>query len=156
VLEFDASPELLLAHGSHRDVRVTTKAPLLEVPVVDAGGDQDLPERLHISDSFCARTQIGVANNLNERGPGAIQVDGGVVADTMHVLPRVFLHVDTRDPCALELTAEFVLEVPRGAIGTIELADLVAFGEVRIEVVLPGEDALGSYREPQRERRPYR
>src|SRR5690606_2231157 len=118
VLEFDARPELRFPLRANGDVCVTAEAPLLKVSVVHAGRNEDLAERLHVGDRLRARAQVGLADDLDERSAGAIQINSGVVPDTMHVLPRVLLHVNTRDAGALHFAAELVLEMARGAVGT--------------------------------------
>src|SRR5688572_29676604 len=71
----------------------------------------------------------------------------------MQILASIFLHVNARDSCALPLPIDLEIEVPALGIGLLELTDLVALGQVRIEVVLASEDALLVNLEPKSESR---
>ncbi len=71
-------------------------------------------------------------------------------------LPGVLLHVDPRDPDPLRLPVDLDVDVAAQGERQLVLGDLVRLGEVRVEVVLPGEDAPALHRAGGGERRPDR
>ena len=56
-------------------------------------------------------------------------------------LPGVLFHVDARQAHALHLAIQFDVDVAAGTDGQLVLANLIAFGQIRVEVILAGEDA---------------
>ena len=59
----------------------------------------------------------------------------------MDVFPGVFFHVDARQAHALQRAIHFDVDVAAGADGQLVLANLITLGQIRVEVILAGEDA---------------
>ena len=89
-----------------------------------------------IGGGFLRAAQVRLGHDLEQRRPGAVEVDAGhAVKHLVQRLPRVFLEVGAGDsylPRNLDVSAlndwNFVL------------ADLVALGQIGVEVVLAFED----------------
>ena len=96
VLQLDARAELRLAQGADAHVRVAPEASLLEVAVVDADEDEDVAQHTQVLRGFRRAAQIGLADDLDERYAGAVEVDHARVP-AVRALACVLLHVDARD-----------------------------------------------------------
>src|SRR6185312_12676433 len=138
--ELDPGPELGLAGGADAHVGVTAEAPLLEVPVVHADEDEELAEDAQVLGRLGRAPQIGLADDLDQGRPGAVQVDDRAPPE-VDVLAGVLLHVDPGDADDLLLPVDLDLELAATAEGLVVLAYLVALGEVGVKVVLAGEAA---------------
>ena len=136
-------PKALAPLRAERDVRVAAEAPLLHVPVADLEIDEDLVEALEIGRRLFGAADVRLADDLDERDPRPVQIDvAHGVELVVHELSRVLLHVDPGDPDLLLPSVELHLDpaVLGGRLGI--LGDLVPLGEVGVEIVLPGEEAL--------------
>ena len=98
-----------------------------------------------IGHRFVRATQIRFRYNFEQRSTGPVKIDARAGANGSEIpvnqFSRILLHVypGYTDPFQLSLNLD--VEVPIGADGKFELADLVALREVRVEVVLAREDA---------------
>ena len=132
-------------------------------------------QRLRILDRLGARAHVGLGDDLEQRRAGAVQVDAGPVAgeverralrrgrvvfgsgDAVDRLAGVFFQVGACQVDAMELIADEELERAALHHRRLVLADLVALGQVGIEVVLAREDRQrrdrGVDREPEPDRR---
>ena len=153
-------PNVVRPLGAHRDVGVAAKAPLFEVAVVHAERHQHLTKPPQVLRRLGARAEVGGTDDLHERRARAVEIDDRVAVHAVHVLARVLLHVravDADHPRGLTRDAD--VELALGAERQVVLADLVALGEVGIEVVLAGEDApllnRAAERKPDAHRHPH-
>ena len=87
---------------------------------------------------------------VDQRVVGAVDAPGG--ATDVQVLAGVLLQVHPLDLHAVGLAVDLDVQVPGGAQRLVVLGGLEALGDVRVEVVLPGEPAPG--RDPAAEREP--
>ena len=134
-----------LANGH---VGVAAQAALVHVAVADADVLQDLPQPGEVGRGFAGAADIGLAHDLHEGHARAVEVDvaqvgivSGLVVDG---LAGFFLQVDA--PQSDESGAVLALDLDTAAQGDgfarpVVLRDLVALGQVRIEVVLAREGA---------------
>src|SRR5208337_1500121 len=101
-------------------------------------------------DRLPRRGQIRLAHDFKEWHARPVEVDEAVGARfdrrLMDKLPRILLHVDPLYPDTLFAAVRKDREVAVDAEGLLILGNLVALGEVRIVVVLPGENTLPVYR----------
>ena len=136
-------PKASVALRAERDVRVAAEASLLHVAVADLEIDEDLVNPLQIGRRLFSAPDVRFADDLDQRHAGPVQIDvaHGVVL-VVHQFPRVLLHMDPRNPDSLLSAVELHLDPAVFGGGLSVLGDLVAFGKVGIEVVLPGETAL--------------
>ncbi len=141
VLDLGARSEPKVAAASHRDVGVAAEAPLLQVTVVHAEPDQNVTQRSQVLRRLERSSEVGLAHDLDERSAGAIQIDEGVPPHAVYVLAGILFHVDARDPRASHFPLDVDVEMPGRGQRLFVLADLIALGQVRIEVVLAREDA---------------
>src|SRR5690606_8914752 len=153
VLQLDSGAELAAAARAYRDVGVAAKATLLHIAVVDADGHQDLADGAHVRRGLGTGMQVRLAHDLDQGRPGAIQVDGGSALNAVNVLAGIFFHVHPRDSglehAAVQVDAELAVLTERLFV----LADLVALGKVRVEVVFSREQAGAVDARSQRQRR---
>ena len=155
VLQLDARAELRLPGGADAHVGVAAEAPLLEVAVVHADEDEHVAQDAQVLGRLGRAAQVGLAHDLDERRARPVEVHDGHVG-VVHALARVLFHVHARDARPPRDPVHLDVEVPVLAERLVELADLVALGQVRIEVVLPREAARRPNRAPERERRLHR
>ncbi|MPM82466.1 hypothetical protein SDC9_129527 [bioreactor metagenome] len=99
---------------------------------------------------------IGLGHDFQQRRAGAVQVDAGLADElVVHGLAGVFLQVGTHQAHGLEdvVLAFFQIEADFTALhhGDLELGDLVALGQVGVEVVLAREDGTRRNRRAQRQ-----
>ena len=147
----DLGPRAVLGgtDGTDRDVGIAAQAPLFHVAVRDAEVLNDLPELLEIGRSFLRRADVRIAHDFEKRHAAAVQVDVGIVADIVDRLARILLDVD---PDEADLPASLAgIDMDRAftADRLLVLRDLVAFGQVGIKIVLPGQHRMGRNGAPE-------
>ena len=143
VLDFGLGAELLRALQPHADVGVAAQVALLHV----AGGDFDeLQHLLHLGEvgvGFVGAAHVGLADDFDQRRAAAVQVDVGVAVGILEAvvdaLAGVVFHVDARDADALVRAVHHDIDAAVLGQRLIVLRDLVALGQVGIEVVLARE-----------------
>ncbi len=131
------------------DVGVAAQRPLLHVHVAHPELAQRRAQQPQPLAARLRRAQVGLGDDLRQRRAAAVEVHDAVrAAVDAPAGPRV----DELRGVLLEVHAvdAHVAEVPATAQGLVVLADLVALGEVGIEVVLAVEDR------PRRELAPER
>src|SRR5207249_11902921 len=109
-------------------------------------------------------SDIRFGDDLDERHPGPVEVDarGRHALSTLRMkrLSRIFLEVDPHEPDPLPAAPRPNIDAAAGAERPIVLGDLITLGEVRVEIVLPGEDAplrdLGADGQARHDREPDR
>ena len=146
-----------LAHG---DIGVAAERALLHVAGRDTDVAQDLAKGDQIVARFLRGAQIGLPDDLHQGHAGAVQIDqADLAADPIRAVnkpPGVFLDVDAGDPRPPRFPAGLEIEQPLTQSGKIVLGDLVALGEIWVEVILAVELAesrdLAVQREPGQDR----
>ena len=96
----------------------------------------------HVVGRLFRGAQIGFGDDFEQRRAGTVQVDARKPAQTLvHGFARVLLEVRARNADALVL-AVGILDEQLAVLDDrqLVLADLVALGQVRVEVVLARED----------------
>ncbi len=146
VFHLDLRAESLRAAQAHRHVGVATQVSLLHIARRDFGELEQQLQLVQVSVGLVRIPQVGFGDDLDQRRAAAVEVDVGVpvrvAKAVVQALAGVVFHVDPRDAGAL--VAVFHDEVDPAVLGQrlIVLRDLVALRQVRIEVVLPGENRL--------------
>ena len=147
VLELRACSELRRALRAQRQIGVATELALLEVGVRDIDVTEDAAQRPKVVSGLGRRAKFGLGHDLEQRNSSAVQVhlgpvtgDGGIV----YRLASVLLHVDAGQTDApplgdLALSGKQFDPAP-GRQRLFELRDLIALGQIGIEVVLARED----------------
>ena len=139
VLELGLRAELVRADRTDRDVGVAAQRPLLHVHVADAEPAQRRAQQGQPLARLRGRAHVGLGDDLRQRRAAAVEVDDrGVRAVDAPARARV----DELRRVLLEMHAmdAHVAEPAAAAQGLVVLADLVALGQVGIEVVLAVED----------------
>ena len=97
---------------------------------------------LGIGHGLARRAHVGLGDDFQKRRAGTVQVDAAL-ADEVFVqrFARVFFEVGTHQAHALALVAQVELDHTALHHRDFELADLVALGQVRVEVVLARKHA---------------
>ena len=148
VLDFTARAELLLADGAHGHVGVTAEVTLLHVAVRDAEPDHEGVKRAGVAHSFGGGAHFRFRHDLEKRRAGAIEIDAGAALDeAVNGLAGVFLKMSSRQVDGLDVRIPLLGLNGEGQLATeddrqLELADLVALGQVRVEVVLAVENGM--------------
>jgi hypothetical protein len=139
VLQLGLDPQLRAAGRADRDVRVAAQRALLHVHVADAELAQRRAQQAQELAGLLGRAQVGLGDDLGQRRAAAVEVHDRRRAAVD--APRR-ARVDELGGVLLEVHAvdAHVAQVPAPAQGLVVLGDLVALGQVGIEVVLAVED----------------
>ncbi len=139
VLDLDPRPEGLAAGRSQRYVGLYPHLAALHGGVRGTDGQQQQAQLLGIASCGLGIVDDRVGDDLHERGAGAVVVEE---ADATTIDPGVLqargvlLEMGTRDPHLEAAAGGLHHEAPVGRERQLVLADLVALGQVRVEVVL--------------------
>lgn len=150
VLYFDLGSELGVPDGPDGNIDVAAEGTFLHVPIADPQVPDDPLYLGGVLGGLHPGPHVGVGDDLQQGDPGPVEVDlgeggggGAGVGVGMHELAGVLLHVDPGDPegpaASSVLEGEVEAEGAGGGDGEVELGDLVALGEVRVEVLLAVE-----------------
>ena len=144
VLHLRLGAERLLPTRAHRDVGVAAQAPLFHVAVVDAEPHQDVAQAREELGRLGGGAHVRLRHDLDERHAAPVVVDVGapigIEEALMQRLARVFLHVDAGQSNPRDRSTDGDVEASAERQRPLVLRDLVALGQVRVEVVLPRED----------------
>ena len=114
------------------------------VAVAHAGVEDDLLQPRQVFPGLVGRSDVGLADDFDQRHAGAVQVDRGPFAAVgqavVQALARVFFQVHARDADLLRAVRGFDLDVAVLGQRLVVLRNLIALGQVGIEVVLARED----------------
>ena len=145
VLELRTRAELFLAHGAHGNVGVAAEGTFLHVAVANLQVPHERVDFLEIGHGFFRGAHVRLGDNFQQRRAGTVQVDTAERAQALvHALAGVFFEM--RASNADDLRAAIFEEDGHGAVlnhRQLVLADLVALGQVRVEVVLAGKHRTG-------------
>ena len=137
------------------DVGVEAQAPLVHLPRRDAQVDQDPPEFAQKRVGRINAPYIRTRHDLDQRHAAAVHVDqaaAGSVVFKVDALACVLLYVDLPNAHAPDLPPNLHVKMPAGGQGLRVLSDLIALGQVGVEVVLAGEARARRDRRTKRER----
>ena len=130
-----------LVGGAQAQVDLTTHGALFHVARVDAQVTQDRTQLDQIAIGFVGAAQVRFGDDLHQRHAGPVQIHQ---ADPvrMNRLAGVFFQMRPADADAPRLTVVAVNDQKAVvAERQLVLADLIPLGQVRVAVVLAGEDA---------------
>ncbi len=140
--------------AAHRHVGIAAETALLHVAVAHVQPHHQRVQRLGVFDRLRAAAHVGFGDDLEQRRAGAVQVDaGGAGVVLVQRLAGVFFEVRAGQLHPVRLAGDEKIEVPALHHRNLVLADLVALGQVGVEVVLAREDRqrrhLGLHREAE-------
>ncbi len=99
-------------------------------------------EFLEVGDRFLGGGEIGFAHDLDQGNPGPVEIERGPLPPLMDRFSRILLEVDPGDPDLLLPPLRLDDEAAARGQGATVLGDLIPLGQVGVEVVLPGKEAL--------------
>ena len=137
-----AQSSLRVAGAAKRHVRVAAQRAFLHVAVANSEVAHERVDLAHVGRGLGGRAHVRLGHDLQQRRAGAVEIDPGQLAEALvHRLAGVLLEVGARDPDPpfLTRTVQLDVHVSPAHYGELVLADLVALGKIRIEVVLAGE-----------------
>ena len=167
ILDFHLRAEGVAPFGPHRDIRVAAQASFFHVAIANAQVQERLAQVGQIIVGFLAAAKIRFAHDLGEGHAAAIEVHVGLPVGIgqafVEGLPGVFFHMQPGDP---ENFLAPVHDLSRGrafagahldaavlAQRAVVLGNLVSLGEVRVKVILAGENRSRVDRASQGQRR---
>ena len=117
------------------------------LPVADTDVLQDLPQSGKVGRGFARTSEVGLADDLHEGHARAVEIDvtqvGIVTGFVMDRLAGFFLEMDPPKPDETGSIFPLRFSMPpyreMGFARPVVLRDLVALGQVRIEVILAGK-----------------
>ena len=140
VLDLDPRPERLGPTRPQRDVGLDPHLAVLHVRVRRPDGPEQQLQLLGIAPGLLGRPDLGLGDDLHERRARPIEVDeaasAGLAAVRMDELGRVLLEVGPGDRDRERPIGGLERQAAERGERQIVLADLIALGQVRIEVVL--------------------
>ncbi len=137
VLDFAPCAEFLLPDRAHRHVGVTAERAFLHVAVANADPLHQCVQGLGIGNRFGGGAHVGFGNDFQERCAGAVQVDAGLALEIfMQGFAGVFFQMRARELDVFFLLANADSQSATGNDRNFKLADLVALGQVGVEVIL--------------------
>jgi hypothetical protein len=147
VLDLAPGAELRGALLAHRDVGVAAERALLHVAVADVDPAHQRVQRAGVGHRLGGRAHVGLGDDLEQRCAGAVEVDAGHAVEVLvQALAGVFLEVGAGQAHRLLIGGLALADADRDRAADhdrqVHLADLVALGEVGVEVVLAREHAL--------------
>src|SRR5690606_19465647 len=107
----------------------------------------DLPDLLYVERGLARRADVGLGNDFDERHPAAVEIQqrlGGMLI--VQRFAGILFHVDARDadpPGGLPAVIRFTrrdLDKPTITNRGLVLRDLIAFRQIRVEIMLTRED----------------
>jgi hypothetical protein len=129
---------------AHRDVGVAAEGAFLHVAVADADPRHQGVQGLGVGHGLGGGAHVRLGDDLQQRRAGAVEVDAGHAVEVfVQRLAGVLFQVGAGDADGLGRVADLDVEAAALDDGQLELADLVALGQVGVEVVLAGEDVDG-------------
>ncbi len=135
------------AGAAHRDVGVAAKRPFLQIAVADVQPHDQRVQGAGVFGGFAGAAHVGLGDDFEQRRARAVEVDaaGGVARAVeqpgfVQRLARVLFEVGAGELQAVRFAVHQKLDHPALHHGNLVLADLVALGQVRVEVVLARED----------------
>src|SRR4029077_829727 len=144
ILDFGLGPKLFLASWTHADIGVTARGSFLHVDVTDARVEDDFFQSRKVFVGFLGRSDIRRTDYFNQRYPATVQIDRGLLLrigkTLVQTLASIFLEVQPRNSNLLDSAAGWDLDPTVLSQRLIVLRDLVALGQIRIEIILAGED----------------
>ena len=140
VLDLDPGPERLRPALAQRHVRLDPHLAPFHVGVRCADRAQEQLQLLGVAPGLLGRADVGIGHDLHQRCAGAVEVDQADLASIriggMDELRGVLLEVRPRDPDGERALRRLDRQPAGRGERQVVLADLVALGQVRVEVVL--------------------
>ena len=136
-----------MTFGADGNVHVAAELAFFHVSIAHAAVDEDLAEGGEVGKGFLGAVDVGLTDDLHQRGAGAIEVDGGE-ALVVGAFGHVFFQMDAGELHDLAGIGDAFLRILRigqiiernaaaEAERQIKLGDLVVLRHVGVEVVLP-------------------
>src|SRR4029077_2838423 len=101
--------------------------------------------------------QVRLGNNFDQRNSAAVEIDVapavGIRKTFVETLARVIFHVQAGDADGLFLAADFNFERAQGGQRQLVHRDLIALGQIGIEIVFARKSRAGLNFAPDRKRR---
>jgi hypothetical protein len=142
LFRFDLAPcAVRRARPAHRHIGIAAEAAFLHVAVADVEPHHERVQCLRVFHRFSAATHVGFGDDFQQRRAGAVEVDAGLALIVLvQRLAGVFFEVRACQVHLVRLVADE--ELDRAALHhrRFVLADLVALGQVWVEIVLARED----------------
>ena len=150
------------AGAPHRNVGVASEAAFLHVAVADPQPHHQHMQGAGVLHSLCRRSHVRLGDDLEQRRAGAVQVDAAArttivaVVVVMQALAGVLFKVGPGQPNRPGLAGQHEADAATLDHRRLVLADLVALGQVGVEVVLAREDRhrchFRTHRQPEPDR----
>src|SRR5471032_567118 len=144
VLDLAARAEFDLAFRTDRHVAVATQRAFGHVAVADPQIAHQRVDGLDVGHGFLGAAHVRLGNDLQQRRARTVQVNaGGTVELFVQAFTGVFFqvrtgHADTFDRAVVHGDVQVAFADDR----QFHLADLVALGQVRVEIVFTGEHVV--------------
>ena len=160
ILDFSLRAKLFLSARTHADVGIATQRTFLHIAIADARVEDDFLQPGEVFVRLRGGSDIGFADNFDERDSTAIQVDGctftGIRKPLVQALTRVLFEMQSSDADVLSSGCGRNLDLAKLCQGLVVLRNLITLGQIGIKIILAREDRCLINAAAQRHRRQHR
>jgi hypothetical protein len=129
-----------LAGAAHRDVGIAAEAAFLHVAVADADPLHQRVQGAGVGHGFGAGAHVGFGDDFQQRRAGAVEVDAGAAVEVLvQRLAGILFEVGAGQADEFFLLSHADRQPAALHHRNLELADLVALGQVGVEIILARE-----------------
>ena len=120
------------------NVRVAAHGTLFHVPIAGAEITENGAKFTQVGSCLFGASEIGFGDDFHQTNAGAVQIDQGLPGiPVVHGLARVLFQVQTFDPHFPDAPVLHIQDDgPLADDGALELTDLIALGQIGVEIVL--------------------
>src|SRR6202000_1123272 len=130
----------------YRDIGIAAHGPFFHIAVADVEVAEYFPDFGEIGIGFVGAVDIGLRHHFDQGGACPVEVYGSIIGVyIVQALAGVFFEVDTVKPDVPLARFGPDADVSSFTNGSRMLGDLVAFWQIGVEVILPGEIIIPFY-----------
>ena len=143
VFYFDLGTEFFCAEQADADIGVTAERAFFHVAVADAGVEHDLAKRGEIGVGLVWSAHVRLGDDFAEGRAAAVVVDvglsGGLRKPFVQIFCGVFFEMQASDADAFFRAVVVDFNPAVGGERKFVLRDLIAFGQIGIEIIFAGK-----------------
>ena len=131
-----------LARLAHADVGIAAKRAFLHVAVANADPGDDFVQLFGVGHGLGTGAHVRLGDNFQQRRAGTVQVNARFVGEqVVDGFARIFFQVGAHQAHGFFLVAQIKADLAALHHGDFKLADLVALGQVGVEIIFAGKNA---------------
>ena len=140
VFDFTACTELSLTFWTYRNVGIDAERAFRHIAVANIQPSYQTMQCFSVCYGFGCGTHFRLGDNFQQRRTGTVQVNTSSTVQTfMYGFTRIFFHVRTGNIDGFNFIAYYDFQLAVFNNRQIQLADLIAFRQIRIKIVFTVE-----------------